>query len=77
MDAEIKEARLIRELRGEPQPHYPGVNSKAAARADGKCKNDHEMTPENTGPGNVCRHCKRDASTRHKAKALAKAKELA
>lgn len=68
LDAEIKAARLARELRGGEKQHYPGTAAKPAARADGKCKNEHEMTPENTGPGNVCRQCKRDASRRHKEK---------
>jgi hypothetical protein len=50
--------------------HPLSAAGKRAPRSNGMCKNDHEMTPENTGPGNVCRACKRDASRRNKEKKL-------
>jgi hypothetical protein len=73
MDAETSRARKVREQRGVKQNHYPGSPEKVGARADGKCKNGHEMTKENTGPGNTCRRCKVLASNRCKEKKAATA----
>lgn len=66
MDAEIRAARLSRALAS-------GRSAVTVDRITGKrtkthCKWNHEMTPENTGPGNVCRTCKREASARVKDK---------
>jgi hypothetical protein len=81
-DGEIKAARLLRELSrpGRPGDVKPGGNRLLAPEAEGTrserpeverrdtCAHGHPMTEENTGPRGVCRHCKRDASTRAKAK---------
>jgi hypothetical protein len=75
-DAEIRAARLARELRSLPPqmtrpPELAGVVKPAGQSAGpvkDKCSHGHAMTPENTGPRGVCRACKRDASKRAKDK---------
>lgn len=70
LDEEIKEARLARAM-------AKGQSLKERDRLGGgerktHCRHGHEMTAENTGPGGVCRACKREASARHKDRKEAK-----
>lgn len=75
MEREIADARAARALASGRSAVT--VNPITGKRTKEKCKHGHDMTPENTGPGNVCRACKRDASNRTKAKKAALAAKQA
>lgn len=73
IDSEIKQARLQRALASGRS--LVEVDRVTGRRTKTHCKHNHLMDEANTGPGNVCRSCKREASQRVKDKrAVAAAK---